>query len=217
MPVMGINSQPNNRNWGRKANLAIKRELYERDEVNVFSTTNAPNEEYPSDNYHPYENSDIGDSLRETREMGRTRLKHAPAIVKAVATISVTTLTAVTLVQNISSAKPLLEEPMVQVMEGDRTDLNYDFSLVAKKSVTAFVDIRVDLKRKEEHTFRLSTSSEEAEKVDGKGWRFHLSGTFEDLPEGYYDFRIYCQFGFGKNSIYSTKGFLRRIAYESDQ
>ena len=201
---MGINSQPNNRNWGKKDNLAIANEIYEHDELNLFPTTNSPSVEYPSNAYAPYEDSDVGDSLRETREMGKSRKDKGEAIAKKVGAWSIATVTAVTLVSNILQSRPVLEEPTIVISDGYR--LEYEFALTSKNSITAFVDIRVDLKRMEEQTFRLDISSEEAEPVGEKERRFVLSGVFEDLPQGYYEFRIYCQFGFGKNSIYSQRG-----------
>ncbi len=201
---MGINSQPNNRNWGKKDNLAIANEIYEHDEINLFPTTNSPSVEYPSYVYSPYEDSDVGDSLRETREMGQTKKRDFANIAKAVGAWSVATVTAVTLVSNILQARPVLDEPIIQISDGYR--LEYEFALTTKKNVTAFVDIRVDLKRMEEQTFHLDIASEEAEVVGEKERKFVLSGVFEELPKGYYEFRIYCQFGFGKNSIYSVRG-----------
>lgn len=203
---MGINSQPNNRNWGRKDNLAIANEAYQHDELNVFSTTDSPSVEYPSNNYNPYEDSDVGDSLRETREMGKTKKRNPQAIAKAVGAWSIATVTAVTLVSNILQTRPALEGPTITIKEGYR--LEYEFALTTKKNVTAFVDLRVDLKRMEEQTFHLDLSSEEAEAVGEKERKFVLSGVFEELPTGYYEFRIYCQFGFGKNSIFSQRGTL---------
>ena len=48
--------------------------------------------------------------------------------------------------------------------------------------------------------------SEEAVVIDSSKKRFNLSGVFENLREGNYTFRIYCQFGYGKSSIYSHQG-----------
>ncbi len=192
---MGINSQPNNRNWGKKDNLAIANEIYEHDEINLFPTTNSPSVEYPSYVYSPYEDSDVGDSLRETREMGQTKKRDFANIAKAVGAWSVATVTAVTLVSNILQARPVLDEPIIQISDGYR--LEYEFALTTKKNVTDFVDIRVDLKRMEEQTFHLDIASEEAEVVGEKERKFVLSGVFEELPKDCYEFRIYFQCGFG--------------------
>ena len=71
---MGLSNQSNNRNWGKEANLAAAREFYSCGELNDIKTSDAAGIEYPSDNFSPYEDSDIGSSLQEVKHEGNIAL-----------------------------------------------------------------------------------------------------------------------------------------------
>lgn len=204
---MGLNAQSNNKNWGTRVNQTAMMEIYDHPEINEFSTTNSPSVEYPSNHFNPYEDSDIGDSLRETRDMGKMATKFSPwKVAKAAAAISISTIGAVSLISSINSARPEFEAPTLQILHGEGYSLTYEFSLTVRKSVTCFFDLSVDGHKEEEQAYKLDYSSEEAVVIDSSKKRFDLSGVFENLREGNYTFRIYCQFGYGKSSIYSHQG-----------
>lgn len=203
---MGISSQPNNKSWATNANLSATKEIYEHGEFNDLSTTNAASVEMPSNNIHGYEDSDIGDSLRETREMGK--LSHhgrAKKVAKGVGVISIAMIGSVTLINNISNARPELEAPLISLSPAPYA-MSYRFSLTAKQAITAFVNLKIDGKKVEEQVYTLKMDDEAAETISSTQKKFVLSGVFLDLKEGNYDFRIYCQFGYGKSSIYSQQG-----------
>lgn len=218
---MGIGSQSNNRNWGKEANLAAAREFYVSSEINEFETTNAASIEFPSDNFSPYEDSDIGSSLQEVKHEGNIALasrKRGKSAALAAA-ITVSSIGAVVIINNIAESKPILEQtndaPIVVVEKNDYKLLSYDFKITYKAKATLFLELTID---GEEHEGKYELKwADDDEEVENEGlvksMHFSNLSDLEETPyridkayKGEYEFRIYCQFGFGKNSLLSYEG-----------
>ena len=218
---MGLSNQSNNRNWGKEANLAAAREFYSCDELNDIKTSDAAGIEYPSDNFSPYEDSDIGSSLQEVKHEGNIALasrKRGKSAALAAA-ITVSSIGAVVIINNIAESKPILEQtndaPIVVVEKNDYKLLSYDFKITYKAKATLFLELTID---GEEHEGKYELKwADDDEEVENEGlvksMHFSNLSDLEQTPyridkayKGEYEFRIYCQFGFGKNSLLSYEG-----------
>ncbi|MBP5091242.1 MAG: hypothetical protein J6328_01610, partial [Bacilli bacterium] len=219
---MGLNKQSNNRNWGKKANIAAAREFAAFGEINDFPSSGAASNEFPSNDFSPYEDSDIGSSLQEVKDEGNMALAESKRI-KAIgmaSAIAVSSLGAIVIINNIAQSKPVVEsafsEAIVVEDVGEYKLLTYDFMVTYKAKATLFLSLRLG-ERTHEGSYALRWADDDPE-VKNKGlakqMRFaNLDGGDEDSPyrldetyRGEYEFRIYCQFGFGKSSLLSCQG-----------
>ncbi len=220
---MGLSNQSNNRNWGKEANLAAAREFYVSSEINEFETTNADSIEFPSDNFSPYEDSDIGSSLQEVKHEGNiafaSKKKSKGAILAAAITVS--SIGAVVVINNIAESKPIVEQTnptaIVVVDKNDYKLLSYDFKITYKAKATLFLELRIG--QEEHETKYMLKWADDDEEVENEGLvkSMHFSNVndLEQTPyridktfKGEYEFRVSCQFGFGKNSLFSYIGYV---------
>ena len=221
--AMGLNEQSNNKNWNLRSNLAAAREFYVSEELNNIETTSAASVEFPSDNYSPYVDSDIGSSLQEVKNEGNiamaSKKKSQGALLAAAITVS--SIGAVVVINNIADTKPLLEHngsaPIVVNEKEQYKLLTYDFKITYKSKATLFLYLSLDGKENESK-YELKWDDED-EEVENEGlmksMRFSNTLDKDESPyrvdkdyEGEYEFRISCQFGFGKNSLLSYKGYI---------
>ena len=216
---MGINAQPNNRNWNTKANLLAAQEAYDHPEFNDL--TSGKDHTSPSNGaINPYEDSDIGSSLQEEKDLGNiAKSARAKKISGALGVLTITTVGAVAMINNMNNARPSLSAVEGQIAwlseSQEGTYVSYDFYATYKKRATLYITFTLG-KTTEELTYELKWNDDEDVITEGTTKKMRFNDSMNEelflIPKdwtGRYEFRIYSQYGYGKNSLYSISDTIK--------
>ena len=216
---MGINAQPNNRNWNQKANLLAAQEAYSHPEYNDL----ASGKNYASpDNtaISAYEDSDLGSSLQEEKDLGNiAKASKTKKVSGALAALTITTVGAVAMINNMNNAKPSLSGASGEIAtlteREEGTYVSYDFYVTYKKRATLYISFALGEERNE-LTYELKWNDDPDVISLGTEKRMRFRSEESESPflipksySGQYEFRIYSQYGYGKNSLYGFKEYKR--------